>query len=411
MEHIFKDQFINLGVNTKWAGYFDAAVFTIILIALSWGLHWIVRKIIISIFHKVSTRTKTKFDDYLVTHRVPLMLAFIPSLLIAFDFVPFIFSEYPVGMKVFNKLLMVLSVYLTLSIIRRIFKTIESYLKTKPKFKDKPIDSFIQVFMMFAWLIGGFAILAIITEINFWHFFTTLGAASAVVILVFKDTILGFVASIQVSINDMVRIGDWITFESYGADGDVMEISLATVKVRNFDNTITTIPTYALISDSFRNWRGMIESGGRRIKRVIYLRQHSVKFLSEDEIENLKKIGLIKDYIEKRSAEIKKDNSDKGVDKTLAVNGRNLTNLGVFRKYILEYLEKYPALNHEMTTMVRYLEPTPHGLPLEVYCFSKDKVWENYEYIMADIFDHIMASTTHFGLEVFEYAANSNPVN
>jgi len=229
--------------------------------------------------------------------------------------------------------------------------------------------------------------------------------------LVFKDTILGFVASIQVSINDMVRIGDWITFESYGADGDVMEISLATVKVRNFDNTITTIPTYALISDSFRNWRGMIESGGRRIKRVIYLRQHSVKFLSEDEIENLKKIGLIKDYIEKRSAEIKKDNSDKGVDKTLAVNGRNLTNLGVFRKYILEYLEKYPALNHEMTTMVRYLEPTPHGLPLEVYCFSKDKVWENYEYIMADIFDHIMASTTHFGLEVFEYAANSNPVN
>lgn len=403
MKHYFREWLVEAGLEAKWAGYLDTLIFSLILIGLCWGIHWLVRKIIITFFHQFSSRTKTKFDDFLVNNRVPLMLAFIPPIIIAFKMVPFIFERYPFGNVFAVKTLMLFSVILTLSIIRRVFSTIEDYLKTKPHFKDKPIDSFTQVFMIFAWLIGIFSMLAIVTEINFWHFFTTLGAASAIVLLVFKDTILGFVASIQVSINDMVRIGDWITFESYGADGDVMEISLATVKVRNFDNTITTIPTYALISDSFRNWRGMMTSGGRRIKRVIWIRQSSIKFLNEEETDRLKKIELVKGYIERRSAEIIDENLKKGVDKSLAINGRNLTNLGVFRKYVLEYLERHAALNHEMTTMVRYLEPTPQGLPLEVYCFSKDKKWENYEYIMSDIFDHIMAATKHFELEIFEY--------
>lgn len=403
MKHYFKNIFIDMGLGAKWSSYLDVAVFTILLIAACWAVHWAVRRLIIFVFHQFAERTKTKFDDLLVKNRVPLRLAFIPPLLIAFDAVPFIYRDYSVGENVANKILMLASVYLTLTIIRRTFNTIEDFLKTKPKFKDKPIDSFTQVFMIFAWALGIFSMLAIITEINFWHFFTTLGAASAIILLVFKDTILGFVASIQVAANDMVRIGDWITFKSYGADGDVMEISLASVKVRNFDNTITTIPTYALISDSFQNWRGMTESGGRRIKRVIWLSQKSVKFLQDEDVERLKQTQLIKEYLEKRAKEIADDNSKKGVDKTLAVNGRNLTNLGVFRKYVLEYLESHAALNHDMTTMVRYLEPTPQGLPLEIYCWSKDKVWENYEYIMADIFDHIMAAATHFDLELFEF--------
>jgi miniconductance mechanosensitive channel len=370
-----------------------------------------VRKLIISISHQFSDRTKTQFDDLLVKNRVPLLLAFVPPLVIAFQSVGFIFEDFTVGEKIAVKVLKVATVFLTLRTIERLLKTIKDYLKTKPRFKDKPIESFIQVFMIFGWLIGGFSILAIISEIQFWHFFTTLGAASAVIILVFRDTILGFVASIQVSINDMVRIGDWITFESYGADGDVQEISLATVKVRNFDNTITTIPTYALISDSFRNWRGMMNSGGRRIKRVIWLRQNTVKFLDDADIEKLRKIELITGYLDQKSTEITSENEQNSVDKSVLVNGRNLTNLGVFRKYILAYLKKYPALNHEMTTMVRHLAPTPQGLPVEIYCFSKDKVWVNYEYIMADIFDHVMAAAAHFDLEIFEYGAGAVKVN
>lgn len=406
MKHFFKRLFLDFGIGEKWSTYLDVAVFTILLIALCWGVHWLVRRIIIVFFHQLSSRTKTKFDDFLVNNRVPLMLAFIPPLLIAFEAVPFIYEDFAKGERIATKILMMFSVFLTLSIIRRVFNTIEDYLKTKPRFRDKPIDSFTQVFMIFAWLLGGFSMLAIVTEIDFWHFFTTLGAASAIVLLVFKDTILGFVASIQVSINDMVRIGDWITFESYGADGEVMEISLASVKVRNWDNTITTIPTYALISDSFQNWRGMMESGGRRIKRVVWLKQKSIRFLNDEDVDQLKRIQLITSYLDRRAEEIKEDNEKKGADKSLDINGRNLTNLGVFRKYVLEYLNQHPALNHEMTTMVRHLQPTPQGLPLEIYCFSKDKKWENYEYIMADIFDHVMASTKHFDLELFEYSSD-----
>jgi miniconductance mechanosensitive channel len=257
--------------------------------------------------------------------------------------------------------------------------------------------------MIFAWVLGGLAIFAILTETTIWKFFTALGAASAIILLIFKDSILGLVASIQVSINDMVRIGDWITFDKYGADGDVVEISLATVKVQNFDKTITTIPTYALISDSFKNWRGMQESGGRRIKRPILISQKSIRFLTDQDVDELKKIERVRPYLIDRMDKIKTHNESHEVDKSLAINGRNLTNFGVYRKYIQEYLEQHPAVHKGMTLMVRQLQPEPHGIPLEIYVFSSDKRWENYEYIMADIFDHLLAALPFFGLEVFEW--------
>jgi len=200
----------------------------------------------------------------------------------------------------------------------------------------------------------------------------------------------------------MVRIGDWITFEKYGADGDVVEISLATVKVRNFDMTITTIPTYALISDSFKNWRSMQVSGGRRIKRSLIIRQKSIRFLTEEEVEKLKKIQLVEAYIGARNEQIKAYNQDNKINKELLVNGRNLTNFGVFRKYVTTYLEGHSAINKSMTLMVRQLQPTPQGIPLEIYAFSSDKRWENYEYVMADIFDHLLAALPYFSLELFE---------
>ena len=229
-----------------------------------------------------------------------------------------------------------------------------------------------------------------------------MGAASAVLLLIFKDTILGFVASIQVSVNDIVRIGDWITFSKFGADGYVTEINLATVRVQNFDNTYTTIPTYSLIADSFQNWRGMQESKGRRIKRAIYIKQSSIKFLSSEDIERMKKIQLIKPYLEHREKEVSKYNRQAEANKQLLINGRNQTNLGVFRYYADAFLNENSAINKELFMMVRHLAPTDKGIPIEIFCFSHDKKWENYEHIQADIFDHLLAAVPYFDLEIFE---------
>jgi miniconductance mechanosensitive channel len=213
---------------------------------------------------------------------------------------------------------------------------------------------------------------------------------------------LGFVASVQVAINDMVRIGDWITMDKFGADGDVIEINLATVKVRNFDNTTTTIPTYSLSSDSFHNWRGMLNSEGRRIKRHILIKASSIRFIENAELADFKKIQLISDYIDSRKVEIDHYNTTHKIDKSISINGRNLTNLGLFRKYITQYLYQHPSLNKEMLMLCRQLQATSQGIPLEVYAFSKDKQFQNYEYIMSDIFDHIIASVQYFDLEIYE---------
>ncbi len=252
------------------------------------------------------------------------------------------------------------------------------------------------------WVVGSTLIVSKLFDIDKKELLTILGAVSAVIILIFRDTILGFVSSVQVSINDMVRIGDWITMDKFGADGDVIEINLATVKVRNFDNTTTTIPTYSLSSDSFQNWRGMLNSDGRRIKRHILIKTSSIRFLDENDLVELNKIQLITAYLAARKQEIDQFNLQNGIDKSLPINGRNLTNLGVFRKYITEYLSHYPGVNKDMLLLCRQLQSTAHGVPLEVYVFSYDKRFENYEYIMADIFDHIIAAAPYFGLELFE---------
>jgi miniconductance mechanosensitive channel len=291
-------------------------------------------------------------------------------------------------------------------IIKTILHAVRDHLKQNPSFSDKPIDSYIQVIMIVLWIFGFVVIVSKIFDISTGTMLGTFGAISAIILLIFRDTILGFVASVQVSLNDMVRIGDWITFDKFGADGDVIEINLATVKVRNFDNTTTTIPTYSMISDSFRNWRGMLNSDGRRIKRHVLIKANSIRFLSDSELQNLKKIQLISSYIEHRQIEIQKFNDLHQIDKTELINGRNMTNFGLFRKYITQYLSQYPGLNKDMILLCRQLQPTPHGIPLEIYTFSNDKRFENYEYIMADIFDHVFAAITYFDLEIFEMTSN-----
>ncbi|MDB4094441.1 mechanosensitive ion channel family protein [Flavobacteriaceae bacterium] len=363
---------------------------------------YIIRKIILGTFSKLAAKSKTNFDDIMVTNRVPRNVAHLIPFLLAYNFIPSLFFNYPYWQILSKKTISVVGIMLTIIGVRSVLNSLKAYFKTLIYLKDKPVDSYIQVFMIFVWLTGIFATVAIISGISFWEFIAGLGTISAIIILVFRDTILGFVASIQVSINDMVRIGDWISFEKFGADGDVIEINLATVKVQNFDNTITTIPTYALISDSFKNWRGMDESKGRRIKRSLNIRMESVKNLSQDDILHMSKIQLISDYIIQRSQVIKTYNENQTIDKSLLINGRNLTNIGVFRKYMETFIEQHSAINKDMMIMVRQLQPTAQGLPIEIYAFSSDKRWKNYEFIIADIFDHMIASVNDFDLKIAE---------
>ncbi|MEM1258734.1 MAG: mechanosensitive ion channel domain-containing protein [Bacteroidota bacterium] len=407
--YFLHDILLEKGVSEQWAVYVNLFILFVVSIMLVFLVDFILWKMLRRVSASIAKRTKTNFDNFAVTNRLPRFLAHIFPLILALELAPFVFYGFPYAENIAFKALNILAVLLALRIARSLLQTVRDYLKTLPRFKDKPIDSYIQVFMIFAWATGVFSILAIITDTDIWKFLTGLGAVSAVLLLIFRDTILGFVASIQVSINDMVRIGDWITFEKYGADGDVIEINLATVKVQNFDKTITTIPTYALISDSFKNWRGMQSSGGRRIKRSVIIKQASIKFLTLESIESLKRIALITDYLQDRQAKINASNEEKGVDKSVMINGRNMTNLGVFRKYIESYLESHSAINDEMILMTRQLEPTTQGIPLEIYAFSGDKRWQNYEYIMADIFDHILAAVPYFNLEVFELPTDLNP--
>lgn len=397
-----KDILLNAGIKDSIADWSSILVLVAISLSIIFLIDFVIRKIIRSIFSKIADKTKTDFDDIMINHKVPRNIAHIVPVVLIYNIIPNIFYEH-LDLKLFlEKLILVSTVVSIVWAIRSVFKSIKIFFKSIERLRDKPIDSYIQVLMIFVWLTGIFGILAIVTGISFWEFMAGIGTVSAVIILVFKDTILGFVASIQVSVNDMVRIGDWITFEKYGADGDVIEINLATVKVRNFDHTITTIPTYALISDSFKNWRGMTESKGRRIKRSLNIRISSIRHLNDSDIQKMSKIDLIKKYIENKSQEIIDYNKTSFADKSLLINGRNLTNIGVFRKYIECFVENHSAINKDLMIMARQLEPGENGLPIQVYAFSNDKRWQNFEYIIADIFDHLIASAPSFDLEIHE---------
>ena len=296
LKHLLYDYLMYHGLSENAAKYLNMVALLLALLFVVFLIDFLIRKLLIRTFNEFAMRSKTNFDDFLISNKVPRNIAHIIPFIIALEFAPDIFSDFPQFETYVEKGLQVFAILLILWVVRSLLNTVKEYFKTLPRLKDKPIDSYIQVFMIFAWLAGFMSAIAIITGIPFFTFLTGLGAASAVIILVFRDTIMGFVASIQVSINDMVRIGDWITFEKYGADGDVIEINLATVKVQNFDKTITTIPTYALISDSFKNWRGMMNSDGRRIKRAINIKLSGISYLTNDEVTKLKDIQLIKAY-------------------------------------------------------------------------------------------------------------------
>ena len=378
-------------VSKGLAAFIITASISLIVIVIN----FITRKIILSFFKRIAKSTSSSFDDLLIKNKVPRLLSYIPSLFFLFWIIPSYSNTLYLLIEAFTVILFILTV-------RAVLNTVKDYFKSTDSLKHIPVDSYIQVVMIFMWFIGVILILSILTGREVGTFLASIGALSAIIILVFRDTILGFVSSIQITVNDTVRIGDWITMKGSNADGNVIEVNLSTVKVQNFDNTITTIPTYKLVSDSFINWRGMDESDGRRIKRSLLIKPSSIKFLDDEEIESLKKIHLLSDYIKKIHKEIKSHNSSNQVDKSMLINGRNLTNLGIFREYVQRYLKEHPDTNDNLTMMCRQLQPTAQGIPIQIYAFSKDKEWTKYEALTSDIFDHLLSSVKYFNLECFE---------
>ena len=352
--------------------------------------------------NKMAAKTSTSFDDMLIKNKTFLNFSRIVILTIVFNFLEDLLVDFPHLFNYAERIATIAIIFTIVWFIRSILLSVKDFLRTTNAFKDKPLKSYVQIFMVILWLIAAILSFSVLTGKPLIRFLTALGAFSAVLLLIFKDTILGFVSSIQVAVNDTVRIGDWITMEKYGADGDVVEINLTSVIIRNFDNTISSIPTYYLTSDSFKNWRTMNTSGGRRIKRSILIKINSIHFLSDEDIERFKKIELISDYIEESSKEVKRYNEENNIDKSVILNGRNLTNFGSFRIYLDKYIENHPKINQDMLLMSRQLEPTPNGIPLEIYAFSREKNWVDYERVMANIFDHILASVKYFDLEVFQ---------
>ena len=397
----------DMGINDQFVKYINLIFLIAVVIVLVYILQVVTRKILTAFLKRTIKVRKISILEHLLERNLPRLVAMIVPFSLIKGSIPTIFFDFPKTAQFFDKLANAYLVFYVLWIITAVLSAFEDTLSEKESLKDKPLKSYFQVIKIFLYAIGGIILISILMSQNPSVLIGGLGAASAILMLVFKDTIMGFVSSIQLSANDMVRIGDWISMPRFNADGDVFEISLTTVKIRNFDKTISYVPPYSLISESFQNWRGMQETGGRRIKRSIHIKQSSIRFIENDEeLNKFKRIQSVTNYIEKRSAEIDKYNKEVGADKSIPVNGRNLTNMGLFRTYVLEYLHSHDSIRQDMMIMVRQLDPTSKGVPLELYMFANTTVWAIYEGIVSDVFDHLLASTKYFDLEIFEDVSN-----
>jgi miniconductance mechanosensitive channel len=335
-------------------------------------------------------------------------LAFFVPAFMLLGSIPLVLSEYEVLTRVLQGAINIYIWIIVALMISSVLLSINKIYETYESSKNKPIKGYLLFIRIIVWFITAICIVAILIGKNPGSIFVGLGALSAVLLLVFKDPIMGLVGSVQLSSNDMLRIGDWISMPAHNTDGDVIDISLTTVKVQNWDKTISTIPTYSLISESFQNWRGMEESGGRRIKRSINIDMHSVKFCTQEMLDKFSNIQLLADFITEKQKELKEYNSKHNIDNSVVVNGRRQTNLGVFRTYLERYLNNLPFISEDMTFIVRQLQPGDNGIPMEIYVFSKVQAWVDYEGIQSDIFDHILAVIPEFELTVFQTPTGSD---
>ena len=394
---------IACGLSASKADQLDQFILFALLLLIAFGVDFICRFILLHIVSALVKRTRVTWDDILFDRSVLIHLSRMVAPLVLSLTIPMAFAGVEsFGLLLISRLCNVLILITFLNFINALLKAIYTVYNSKEQFRDRPLKGLLQTAQVALWFIGGIVIIATLLGKSPLSLLAGLGASAAILMLVFKDSIMGVVSGVQLSANDMLKVGDWIAMPKYGADGTVIEVTLNTVKVRNWDNTITTIPPYLLVSDSFQNWRGMQESGGRRVKRSVNIDMNSVRFCTPEMLDKYRKIKLLADYIDQTEKVIKDYNEAQQIDNSVLVNGRRQTNLGVFRAYLNAYLHNLPTVNDEMTILVRHLQPTDHGIPVELYFFTRTTDWAPYEQIQADVFDHLLAIVPEFDLRVFQ---------
>ncbi|MEE2658288.1 MAG: mechanosensitive ion channel domain-containing protein [Candidatus Latescibacterota bacterium] len=365
---------------------------------LAWVSYFVARTILVRGLGRIIQRTRSELDDILLERHVLRRLSMLVPIVVLYYGASVLPGSEETVRQLLNGLLTVALVLLAGAVITA-FQDIYSELDT---YREVPIKSYAQILKILLYVLGGLATVAVLTGKSPWVLLSGVGALMAVIVLVFRDTILSLVASVNIASNRLVKIGDWIEAPAFDADGDVIDIALHTVKVQNWDKTITTIPTHKLVENSFKNWQGMTDSGGRRIKRAIHIDMNSIQFCDAEMLKRFDRFQILRDYISQRQSEVEAYNHAQQVDNSELINGRRLTNVGTFRAYVAAYLHEHPKIHQEMTFLVRQLRPTENGLPIEVYVFTNDTVWANFEAIQADIFDHLLAVVPEFELRVFQ---------
>jgi len=393
MGQIIKEWLISIGLSGNWAENLTNLTDFVIVVISSIIAYYIAKLIIVHIIKRLALKTASNWDDIMLEHKVFNRMAFLIPGIIIYSFAPVTLREFNHIPEIIQTLTKIYMIFVTLFIINSFFNAVLEISQSYELYKSKPIKGYIQVAKIIIFLIGSILIISVLINQSPMLLLGGLGAFSAVLLLVFKDALLGFVSSLQISANDMVRNGDWITMNKYGADGTVIDISLSTVKVQNWDYSITTLPTYSLISESFQNWRGMTESGVRRIKRSIPIAMSSIKFCTNEFLQKFENDEFIKDYI--------------------ANNKSDVTNIEVFRAYVYAYLKQNPNLDHEKTLLVHQLQPTETGIPLEIYAFCKIQEVNTFEDIQASIIEHMLAIIHKFDLQVYQnnYLDNLRMIN
>ncbi len=395
----------NIAQLTALAG----GIFLVLLLA--WLVGWVGRRFFAPFLEAAVQKSENHWDDALHHQKFFQRFFRLPPVVILYSSADLLFPPDSITAELIRRLAMTLFVLVGVWVLNSLLQAAHDIYGTTKRAKEKTIRAYLDAIRITIFFLAGVFVVAILTDKSPYGILSVLGGFTVILMLVFKDTILGFVAGIQLSANDMVRVGDWLEMPKFGADGDVIDISIHTVKVQNWDKTISTIPTYALVNNSFKNWRGMSESGGRRIKRSLHIDMHSIYFCDQTMLEKFSRFELLKEYLEDRKKEIADHNRKQGLDESQIINGRRQTNIGVFRAYIVAYLRNHPKIHQDMTFLIRHLQPTAQGLPVQIYVFSNDQVWANYEAIQADIFDHLLAAVPEFGLRIFQYPSGHDLAN
>jgi miniconductance mechanosensitive channel len=398
-----RDWLINAGMSENIAKIIADYSGFLLVIAIALIVFYISKYIIVRWVHRMALKSTSNWDDMFVNRKVFKRLTYLIPALIIHVSVQYVIPDYPVTMLVVLTLINVYIITVILIVASSVLDAAHDIYNSYEISKTRPIKGFVQVAKIFLYVVYGIVVVTVIfLRSRGFGWLAGLGAFSAVLLLVFKDPILGFAGGIQLATNDMLRIGDWIEMPKYNADGTVIDITITTVKVQNWDKTITTIPTYFLVSDSYKNWRGMQESGARRIRRHILIDLNSIKFCTSEMLEHYSQYRYVTDYINRTETELEKYNEENKIDPAIMINGHRQTNIGVFRAYLTAYLKDNPNLHQNISLMVRQLQPTDTGLPLEIYAFSKEQDWERFEDIQSDIFDHVLAGIKFFDLQLFQ---------